>query len=54
MEGKLHSVTCDPNCGFMIQSHDEQEVIGITKTHAKSKHNDDLSDEQVKGMMKSE
>ena len=50
----LKSVSCDPTCGFMVRSHDEAELSGIVKEHAKKVHNMDMSDAQIKGMMKTE
>ena len=51
---ELKSVSCDPTCGFKVRSHDEKELISIVKTHAKNVHNMDLTDKQVKEMMKTE
>ena len=50
--GPLKSVTCDPSCGFMVQSHNEKELIAMVKMHAKKMHNKVLSDKDVKSMMK--
>lgn len=47
----LKSVSCAPECGFMCRSHDEQELIQIVKTHAKSAHGKTLTDDQVREMM---
>lgn len=47
---KLKKVSCDPMCGFTIQSHDEEEVVDMVKTHGKKAHNMDLKREDV--MMK--
>ena len=51
MEANVKRITCDPACGFMVQSHDEQELIEITKKHAKEKHKMDTSADQIKSMM---
>lgn len=48
----LKTVSCDPTCGFRVTSHDEAELIDIVKTHAKKMHGQDLTDDDVKGMMK--
>ena len=50
--GPLKSVTCDPACGFMVQSHSEKELISMVKMHAKKVHNKVVSDKDVKAMMK--
>jgi predicted small metal-binding protein len=48
----VKSVTCDPACGFKVQSHDEKELTSIVISHAKHAHNKDVTAEDVKGMMK--
>ncbi|HUJ19587.1 MAG TPA: DUF1059 domain-containing protein [Nitrospirota bacterium] len=52
METKLKKVECDPKCGFMIQSHDEKEIVQIATQHAKKSHNMTISEKDVKEMMK--
>ncbi|MBI1806996.1 MAG: DUF1059 domain-containing protein [Ignavibacteria bacterium] len=52
--GPLKSVSCDPTCGFMCRSHDEKELTAIVKKHAKTAHKMDMTDKQVKDMMKTE
>ena len=52
--GPLKSVNCDATCGFMCRSHDEKELTGIVKKHAKMAHKMDMTDKQVKDMMKTE
>jgi predicted small metal-binding protein len=50
----LKSASCDPSCGFMVRSHNEKEIVSIMKTHAKKMHKMDMTDQQVKDMMKTE
>jgi len=50
----LKSVSCAPECGFMARTHDEKELIAIVKAHAKQMHGKELTDAQVKEMMKTE
>jgi predicted small metal-binding protein len=52
MAEKLKKVECDPKCGFLVQSHDEKEVIEIATQHAKKAHNLSITVKDVKGMMK--
>ena len=52
MAEKLKKVECDPKCGFLVQSHDEKEVVEIAKQHAKKSHNMTITEKDVKGMMK--
>jgi predicted small metal-binding protein len=49
---KLKQISCDPECGFMIRSHDETEVVGMAKKHVKEKHNMDASNDMLKSKMK--
>ena len=53
-EKVLKSAECDPACGFMVRSHDEAEIMSVIKEHAKKAHNMDMTDAQIKGMMKTE
>jgi predicted small metal-binding protein len=50
--GPLKSITCDPGCGFMIQSRDEKEVLSVTRSHAKKVHHMDLTEKKAREMMK--
>ena len=52
--GPMKSASCGPDCGFMVRSHDEKEVMSIIKAHAKTVHKMEMSDKQVKDMMKNE
>ena len=45
-----YQIDCD-NDAFMIQSEDEHEVIETTKEHMHSKHDSDVSDDEVREMM---
>ncbi|TLZ91160.1 MAG: DUF1059 domain-containing protein [Methanobacteriota archaeon] len=46
----MKMVQCD--CGFMMQSHSENEIVKMTQMHAKETHQQDMSAREVKGMMK--
>ena len=50
----MKSVSCDPACGFQVRGHDEAELIDIVRTHAKKMHNMDMSEADVRKMMKDE
>lgn len=52
MTGELKKIECDPSCGFMVRSHDEKELIELTKQHAKKLHNKDITDKDVRDKMK--
>ena len=49
---EVKSVSCDPQCGFKVQSHDEQELTDIVIAHAKKAHNMDITAKDVKAKMK--
>ncbi len=48
MDAKM--VQCD--CGFMVQSHNENEIVKMAQMHVKETHQQDLSPRDVRGMMK--
>jgi len=46
-------VSCTkPDCGFWAKSHSAKELRGIMKRHAKKYHNVELTDKQLKEMVK--
>jgi len=51
--GEMKVGSCSPECGFMVRSHNESEVMEMLKTHAKKQHNMDLSDADAKAKIKS-
>jgi predicted small metal-binding protein len=52
MASELKKIECDPKCGFMVQSHDEKELIFIAMEHGKKAHNMQVSEKDARGMMK--
>jgi predicted small metal-binding protein len=48
----LKSVSCDPACGFKVQSHDEQELTDIVIAHAKKTHTIGVTAKDVRAKMK--
>ena len=48
----LKTAACDPMCGFSVTSHDDKEVMAMMKDHAKKHHNKEMTDADVKAMMK--
>jgi predicted small metal-binding protein len=53
MAEELKSISCEPKCGFMVRSSDENELIETIKTHVKKKHPGlEMSDQDIKGMIK--
>jgi predicted small metal-binding protein len=51
MDKQLKKVSCDPACGFMIQSHDDKEIISMVKSHAKTMHQLNTTDDEIKKKM---
>jgi len=50
---KLMQVTCAPECGFRIRSHDNKEIMQMTREHVEHMHPDmKVSDSDIKAMMK--
>jgi predicted small metal-binding protein len=48
----LKTAACDPMCGFSVTSHDDAEIAMVIKEHAKKKHKHEMTDAQVKEMIK--
>jgi predicted small metal-binding protein len=47
----LKKVSCDPMCGFSVQSHDYKELKKFVAQHSKNAHNMDVTDTQIEKMM---
>ena len=52
--GPLKSLSCDETCGFMVRSRDEKEVMTAGKSHMKKIHHKEVTDKQMKEMIKTE
>lgn len=53
MNKNLKRISCDPMCGFMVQSHDEKEVVDLAKQHVKHAHPEmKVTTNDLTGMMK--
>jgi predicted small metal-binding protein len=48
MDAKM--MQCD--CGFMVQSHNENEIVQMAQMHVKDMHQSDLSARDARAMMK--
>jgi len=35
---KLSEISCAPECGFIVRSHDKEEAINLAKMHVDQKH----------------
>jgi predicted small metal-binding protein len=51
MAEKLKKVECDPKCGFLVQSHDEKEIVEIAIQHAKKSHSMAITEKDVRALM---
>ena len=52
MAEKLKKLECDPKCGFLIQSHDEKEIVEIAIQHAKKSHSMAITEKDARAMLK--
>ena len=52
MAEELYRIECDPDCGFLIQSHDQSEALDIAQRHVQDIHKKDLSLEELRSSMK--
>lgn len=43
-------ISCDPMCGFAVQSHDEKELISMVKSHVKQMHHKNVTESELKKM----
>jgi predicted small metal-binding protein len=48
----LMMYSCSDQCGFKVQSRDEQEVIDAAASHLKKHHNQTLSQAEIKAKLK--
>jgi len=47
----LKQISCDPECGFQIRSHEEKEVVKFAHDHVKAVHHKDVPTNELKSMM---
>lgn len=52
MENKMYQITCTPECGFMLRSHDRDEVKRLAKEHVKTMHKMEASDAELEKNIK--
>jgi predicted small metal-binding protein len=50
MQKNIMKVDCSED-EFSVQSHDQRELIRITKEHIKNMHHEKISDEEIKLMI---
>jgi len=52
--GPVKSISCGAECGFMVKSRNEKELINFAKKHVKEIHDKKLTNKEVKEMIKTE
>ena len=53
MRKGLIKITCDPkNCGFMVRSHNKNELISLAQNHVKKIHHKSVPTAEMKKMIK--
>ena len=52
MKPKLKQIDCSPECGFLIRSHDEDEVTKMAKEHVKNVHGMKVSEMEMEEKIK--
>jgi len=50
---QLFEIDCDPQCGFMVRSHDKSETVEAAMKHVKDAHGKEVSQEDTEKMVKS-
>ncbi len=49
----LTEISCPPDCGFTVRSHDKEEVISLAKQHVEKKHpGKKVTTDQLRSMAK--
>lgn len=52
-KAELKQLECPPECGFMVRSQDEKEIIEMAKQHARKSHKMTITDKELKEMIRS-
>ena len=53
MDAELKKISCPPECGFEMKSHDEKELVDLVMMHAKNYHADmGYTKEDIQGLVK--
>jgi len=47
MQRKIYRITDDPECGFMVQSGDREEVKDFAASHLADKHDMEITDKDL-------
>jgi predicted small metal-binding protein len=52
MAEAMKKLECPSPCNFTVKSHDEKEIIEMAKQHAKKSHNMEISEKELKEMIR--
>lgn len=52
MTEQLKKIECDTECGFMVRSHDEKELVEIALQHVKKIHKMAVNEKDIKAKIK--
>jgi predicted small metal-binding protein len=52
MAEAMKKIECPSPCNFSVKSHDEKEIVEMVKLHAKKSHNMEISEKEIKAMIK--
>ncbi|MES2154388.1 MAG: DUF1059 domain-containing protein [bacterium] len=47
----LRAISCAPECGFLIRSHNDKEVMAAAVAHARTAHGRTFSEADARKMM---
>lgn len=51
MDQILYKIECDSDCGFMVRSHNKDEVGKMAMGHVKEEHGKDISETEIDKMI---
>jgi predicted small metal-binding protein len=49
MANNLKQLVCDPDCGFLVRSHDENEIVTVGMSHLTNIHKMSTTAADIKG-----
>ena len=52
MAPELKKIECDAECGFMVRSHDEKELVEVATQHVKKIHKMAASEKDMRAKIK--
>ncbi len=52
MSEQLKKIECPAPCNFSVKSHDEKEIVELTRQHAKKQHNMTITEQDARKMIR--